>query len=169
MDTIQHTPCSKQYVYIHLIVRNFTIFSITVGTLSMYKFAITIYDQWAKLLKAFLVEAKWFHSRKCPKAEEYLKNGKMSSGVQLVLIHLFFLLGHGLTKRNVDLLDGDNPPIISSVAKILRLCDDLSAMVCKLNYRIGFFVCPIKLMMMLKNACRTKSKTSMMGLMWIAT
>ncbi|CAN0854938.1 Probable terpene synthase 13 [Linum grandiflorum] len=88
----------------------------------------SLQQTWTKLFKAFLVEAKWFHSGNCPKAEDYLKNGITSSGVEVVLVHVFFLLGHGLTKRNVDLVDGDNPPIISSVAKILRLCDDLSAM-----------------------------------------
>ncbi|CAN0875702.1 (3S,6E)-nerolidol synthase 1, chloroplastic [Linum grandiflorum] len=82
---------------------------------------------WAKLFKAFLVEAEWLKSGMLPNSEEYLQNGIVSSGVQLVLVHLFFLLGDGLTQKNVDLVNGDNPPVISSIAKILRLCDDLSA------------------------------------------
>ncbi|CAI0407016.1 unnamed protein product [Linum tenue] len=82
---------------------------------------------WAKLFKAFLVEAKWFKGGKSPSAEAYLKNGIVSSGVQVVLVHLFFLLGQGLTQRNEDLVNGDDPPVISSVAKILRLWDDLSS------------------------------------------
>ncbi|WJZ96177.1 hypothetical protein VitviT2T_014888 [Vitis vinifera] len=60
------------------------------------------------------------------KAEEYLKNGAVSSGVHVVLVHLFFLLGHGITKENVDLVD-DFPGIISSTATILRLWDDLGS------------------------------------------
>ncbi|RVW58702.1 (3S,6E)-nerolidol synthase 1, chloroplastic [Vitis vinifera] len=81
---------------------------------------------WACLCNAFLVEAKWFADGHVPKADEYLKNGVISSGVHVVLVHVFFLLGHCITKRNVDIVD-DFPEIISSVAKILRLWDDLGS------------------------------------------
>ncbi|MED6110806.1 hypothetical protein PIB30_046284 [Stylosanthes scabra] len=79
---------------------------------------------WERLCKAFLVEAKWFDSGKNPSAEEYLKNGIISSGVHIVLIHIFFMLGEGLTNQNVKIIDGI-PDIISSTATILRLWDDL--------------------------------------------
>ncbi|KAF6146024.1 hypothetical protein GIB67_033383 [Kingdonia uniflora] len=36
---------------------------------------------WGKLCDAFLMEAKWFASGKVPEAEEYLKNGTISTGV----------------------------------------------------------------------------------------
>lgn len=80
--------------------------------------------QWESLCKAFLVEAKWFGSGKLPSAEEYLKNGIISSGVHILLVHIFFLLGKGLTKENVERIH-KIPPIISSPATILRLWDDL--------------------------------------------
>ncbi|KAK7319569.1 hypothetical protein RJT34_04292 [Clitoria ternatea] len=79
---------------------------------------------WKSLCEAFLVEAKWFASGNLPCAEEYLKNGIVSSGVHIVMVHAFFLLGHGLTKENVQIMDR-NPAIISSPATILRLWDDL--------------------------------------------
>ncbi|XP_058735522.1 (3S,6E)-nerolidol synthase 1-like [Vicia villosa] len=81
-------------------------------------------NAWESLCKAFLVEAKWFASGKLPNAEEYLKNGIVSCGVHVVLVHLFFLLGKGITKQNIEKLD-TIPPIISSPATILRLWDDL--------------------------------------------
>ncbi|TXG47231.1 hypothetical protein EZV62_026525 [Acer yangbiense] len=81
---------------------------------------------WASLCNAFLVEAKWFDSGHLPKAEEYLKNGIVSSGVHVVLIHIFFLLGQNITSKNVDLID-NNPGLISSTATILRLWDDLGS------------------------------------------
>ncbi|KAJ9168992.1 hypothetical protein P3X46_020464 [Hevea brasiliensis] len=81
---------------------------------------------WASLCDAFLVEARWFASGHLPSAEEYLENGIVSSGVHVVLVHIFFLLGHGLTKEAVELVDS-NPAIISSSAKILRLWDDLGS------------------------------------------
>jgi (3S)-linalool synthase len=59
-----------------------------------------------------------------PKPEEYLRNGIVSSGVHVVLVHMFFLLGQGINKETVDFVDGF-PPIISFTATILRLWDDL--------------------------------------------
>ncbi|XP_014506575.1 (3S,6E)-nerolidol synthase 1-like [Vigna radiata var. radiata] len=84
----------------------------------------SLQNAWKSLCKAFLVEAKWFGSGKLPSAEEYLENGIVSSGVHIVMVHTFFLLGEGLTEENVQIIDG-NPDIISSPATILRLWDDL--------------------------------------------
>ncbi|CAL5345881.1 unnamed protein product [Camellia sinensis] len=81
---------------------------------------------WASLCNAFLVEAKWFASGHLPKPDEYLKNGVISSGVHVVLVHMFFLLGHNITKQNVNLVN-DNPGIVTSTATILRLFDDLGS------------------------------------------
>nr|GMC83770.1 (3S,6E)-nerolidol synthase 1-like [Ipomoea batatas] len=76
--------------------------------------------EWASLCNAFLIEAKWFASGHSPKADEYLKNGVISSGVPMVLTNLFFLFGYGEFIGTTD-IEG----IISSVATILRLLDDL--------------------------------------------
>ncbi|GLT32040.1 hypothetical protein SLA2020_242960 [Shorea laevis] len=81
---------------------------------------------WVNLCNAFLVEAKWFASGEQPNADEYLRNGIISSGVHIMLVHAFFLLGQGLKKENVEEID-NNPAIISSVATILRLWDDLGS------------------------------------------
>ncbi|KAF9672220.1 hypothetical protein SADUNF_Sadunf11G0018000 [Salix dunnii] len=81
---------------------------------------------WTGLCNAFLVEAKWFASGKLPSSEEYLKNGIVSSGVNVVLVHIFFLLGQGISKENVELIN-NFPAIISSTATILRLWDDLGS------------------------------------------
>ena len=59
-----------------------------------------------------------------PKAEEYMKNAHVSTGLHVVLVHMFFLLGEGISKDTVELLDS-NPSITSSIATILRLWDDL--------------------------------------------
>ncbi|GKV42357.1 hypothetical protein SLEP1_g49769 [Rubroshorea leprosula] len=81
---------------------------------------------WASLCNAFLVEAKWFAAGEIPKPEEYLKNGIISTGVYVVLVHVFFLLGQDITKENMELIN-NNPGIISSTATILRLWDDLGS------------------------------------------
>ncbi|XP_038893757.1 (3S,6E)-nerolidol synthase 1 isoform X2 [Benincasa hispida] len=84
----------------------------------------SLQKSWAKLCDAFLVEGRWFASGDSPSAEEYLRNGVVSSGVHVVLVHVFFLLGQSITNHTVHLLDND-PIIISSAATILRLQDDL--------------------------------------------
>ncbi|GER31269.1 linalool synthase [Striga asiatica] len=70
-------------------------------------------------------EAEWFSSGKLPKSKEYLKNGVISSGVVMVLAHLFFLMGNRLTKKTESLLNDESQGITYSVANLLRLLDDL--------------------------------------------
>ncbi|KAF9589565.1 hypothetical protein IFM89_025691 [Coptis chinensis] len=81
---------------------------------------------WTRLCNAFLVEAKWFASGHLPSSEAYLKNGVISSGVHVLLVHTFFLLGQGLNKETVDLVD-NLPGLVSYPATILRLWDDLGS------------------------------------------
>nr|ADD81294.1 linalool synthase [Actinidia arguta] len=81
---------------------------------------------WASLCNAFLEEAKWFASGNLPKAEEYLKNGIISSGMHVVTVHMFFLLGGCFTEESVNLVD-EHAGITSSIATILRLSDDLGS------------------------------------------
>ncbi|KAI3487659.1 hypothetical protein L1887_48357 [Cichorium endivia] len=82
--------------------------------------------KWATLCDAFLVEAKWFASGYIPEAEEYLKIGMVTSGVEVLLVHMFFLLGNGTNEQHVGLIN-HNHGIISSISKILRLWDDLGS------------------------------------------
>ncbi|KAL2475530.1 S-(+)-linalool synthase [Abeliophyllum distichum] len=81
---------------------------------------------WASLCDAFLVEAKWFGSGHLPISNEYLENGKVSSGVHVVLVHLFFLLGINEKTGGACPVD-DISELISSVAVILRLWDDFGS------------------------------------------
>lgn len=89
-------------------------------------FFLFVIVQWVSLCEAFLIEAEWFASGKVPRAEEYLKNGIVSSGVHTAIIHIFFLLGQSITKESVHEID-NSPTIISSTATILRLWDDLGS------------------------------------------
>ncbi|KAL0442868.1 UNVERIFIED_CONTAM: Tricyclene synthase Oc15, chloroplastic [Sesamum latifolium] len=78
-------------------------------------------ESWASLCNAYLVEAKWFASGVSPTANMHLENGKVSTGVYVVLVHLFFLLGLGRGTINLP----DISQLLSGVATILRLCNDL--------------------------------------------
>ncbi|KAI3745450.1 hypothetical protein L1987_58562 [Smallanthus sonchifolius] len=81
---------------------------------------------WTNLCEAFLVEAKWFALGYMPMAEDYLKNGMVSSGAHVVIVHMFFLLGGGASKESARTIN-DNKDISCCLAKILRLWDDLGS------------------------------------------
>ncbi|KAF6157862.1 hypothetical protein GIB67_003762 [Kingdonia uniflora] len=86
----------------------------------------SLQKSWARLCNAFLVEAKWLASGELPSTEEYLKNGVISTGMHIVFVHTFFLLGQGITKKSVDLVD-NVPGLITYTSTILRLLDDLGS------------------------------------------
>ncbi|XP_023520215.1 (3S,6E)-nerolidol synthase 1-like, partial [Cucurbita pepo subsp. pepo] len=88
--------------------------------------ATSLQTAWGKLCKAFLVEAEWFSSGHWPSAEEYLRNGRVSTGVHVTLVHVFFLLGHQIRQQTVELLEGDLD-IVWCSATILRLWDDMGS------------------------------------------
>ena len=77
-----------------------------------------------RLCNAFMEEAKWFSSGQLPTTEEYMKNALVSTGVHVEFVHTFFLLGEGINRETVAIMD-NFPTLISSTAAILRLCDDL--------------------------------------------
>ncbi|GAU32078.1 hypothetical protein TSUD_53470 [Trifolium subterraneum] len=54
----------------------------------------TLKKSWVRLLNAFLKEAIWLNCGHLARADEYLDNGIVSTGVHVVLIHAFFLLDH---------------------------------------------------------------------------
>ncbi|XP_047309488.1 (3S,6E)-nerolidol synthase 1-like [Impatiens glandulifera] len=85
-----------------------------------------IRKSWSSLCNAFLIESRWFASGNLPNAEDYLKNGIISSGMPLTLLHMFFLLETNInsTMAANDMLN-DSPLIFSSISTILRLSDDL--------------------------------------------
>ncbi|KAJ1277606.1 hypothetical protein BS78_04G016700 [Paspalum vaginatum] len=82
---------------------------------------------WAVLFDGFMVEAKWLTTDQVPTAEEYLRNGVITSGVPLTLAHTLVLLGHDRDQVNEALTDDHIPSVISCPAKILRLWDDLGS------------------------------------------
>ncbi|CAN4117427.1 unnamed protein product [Withania somnifera] len=80
-------------------------------------------NTWGSLCNAFLKEAKWFASGVVPTVDEYLKNGLVSSGAHVVLVHMFYLLGLGVSSIHLDNISA----MCSSTAMILRLWDDLGS------------------------------------------
>lgn len=80
------------------------------------------------LFDGFMVEAKWLATNQVPTAEEYLRNGVVTSGVPLAFVNILFLLGHHhAAGMDATELTDHIPPAISSTAKILRLWDDMGS------------------------------------------
>ncbi|KAK9155939.1 hypothetical protein Sjap_003419 [Stephania japonica] len=83
-------------------------------------------NAWTSLCNAFLVEAKWFASGHVPGTKDYLKNAIISTGVHVVFVHIFFLIGESITKQTLQLMD-QIPSQVYIVATILRLWDDMGS------------------------------------------
>uniref|UniRef100_A0A5B7BIG7 Putative geraniol synthase n=1 Tax=Davidia involucrata TaxID=16924 RepID=A0A5B7BIG7_DAVIN len=91
------------------------------------------------MVESFQAEANWYNSGYVPSLEEYIENGVTTAGTYMALVHLFFLIGQGITEETVGLLD-PYPNFFSSSGTILRLWDDLgTAMV---STKILTFTCP---------------------------
>ncbi|KAL8131259.1 hypothetical protein AgCh_007254 [Apium graveolens] len=80
--------------------------------------------QWAYLCKAYLKEAKWFHSEYKPTLEEYLENAAVSIGAQILLFCAYFLTADKINVEALDYID-KFPSIMWSSCMIVRLTNDL--------------------------------------------
>ncbi|KAG0531430.1 hypothetical protein BDA96_04G022000 [Sorghum bicolor] len=79
---------------------------------------------WTVLFDGFMVEAKWLANHQVPTAEDYLRNGVVTSGVPLTFVHIFIMLG---CDQNSEALIDHMPSVMSCPAKILRLWDDMGS------------------------------------------
>lgn len=77
------------------------------------------------MIEGFMLEAEWLNSGHVPNLEEYIENGVTTAGSYMALVHLFFLIGEGVTDDNVKLLLDPYPKLFSCSGRILRLWDDL--------------------------------------------
>ncbi|KAG0458429.1 hypothetical protein HPP92_023288 [Vanilla planifolia] len=84
-------------------------------------------EKWASLCKAFLLETRWFTSGITPKAAEYLKNGLTTTGIPMVFIHFYTLLGDEASRETVAMLNNDTFKSFELIALSLRLWDDLGS------------------------------------------
>lgn len=82
------------------------------------------YAQWANLCKAYLTEAKWYHSGHKPTLEDYLKNAVVSIGAPIMLFGAYFLTTEKITVEALDYID-KLPSIMWCPSMILRLTNDL--------------------------------------------
>ncbi|CDP20228.1 unnamed protein product [Coffea canephora] len=80
---------------------------------------------WIDMIEGFMLEASWYSNGQEPNMEEYVANGVTTAGTYMAMVHLFFLIGQGVTEENVKLLMKPYPKLFSCSGRILRLWDDL--------------------------------------------
>nr|WHU05662.1 terpene synthase TPS15 [Freesia refracta] len=80
---------------------------------------------WADLCKAYLVEAKWYHSGYMPTLEEYLDNGWISISGHVALAHAF-CTSEDITYRALQCYNQLSPNLAFHSSVIVRLVDDLA-------------------------------------------
>lgn len=72
-----------------------------------------------------MVEAEWVKRGTEPNLKDYIENGVKTAGTYMALVHLFFLIGEGVTPENMRTLTDSYPSFFSISGTILRLWDDL--------------------------------------------
>ncbi|KAF4398965.1 hypothetical protein G4B88_023559 [Cannabis sativa] len=81
-----------------------------------------------ELCKHHLQEAKWFYSGYKPTLQEYVENGWLSVGGQVILMHAYFAFTNPVTKEALECLKDGHPNIVRHASIILRLADDLGTL-----------------------------------------
>ncbi|KAI3774156.1 hypothetical protein L1987_48700 [Smallanthus sonchifolius] len=104
---------------------------------------------WIDIVQAFMVEAEWVRRGNEPNLKDYIENGITTAGTYMALVHLFFLIGEGVTTENMQYLLHSYPRFFSNAGKILRLWDDLGTS--KEEQERGDIASSIQLIMREKN------------------
>ncbi|KAH0709987.1 hypothetical protein KY284_011414 [Solanum tuberosum] len=79
-----------------------------------------------KVLRDYFQEAKWYHEKKIPKMEQYMKNGIPSSSYLLLATTSWLAMGKVATKDAFDWI-ATQPSILVASSLIMRLLNDLSS------------------------------------------
>ncbi|KDP32236.1 hypothetical protein JCGZ_13843 [Jatropha curcas] len=95
--------------------------------------------EWAKLCRAYLTEAKWYHKGYKPTLEEYLDNAVVSIAAPLMLFCCYFLTADKITTEAVDFIE-KLPTIVRCPSLVLPTSsyelargDNLKAVECYMN------------------------------------
>ncbi|CAI9280139.1 unnamed protein product [Lactuca saligna] len=104
---------------------------------------------WIEMVEAFMVEAEWVKRGTEPNLKDYIENGVKTAGTYMALVHLFFLIGEGVTTENIKTLTDSYPSFFSISGTILRLWDDLGTS--KEEQERGDVASSIQLLMKEKN------------------
>uniref|UniRef100_A0AAU7LMP8 Sabinene synthase n=1 Tax=Zanthoxylum ailanthoides TaxID=159071 RepID=A0AAU7LMP8_9ROSI len=79
---------------------------------------------WVDLVQAYLVEAKWYHSRHKPTLEEFMKNAWVSVAGPTVSLNAYLSATNPIVEKELEFLES-KPDVVYWSSSILRLQDDL--------------------------------------------
>ncbi|KAL4375793.1 hypothetical protein GQ457_02G009470 [Hibiscus cannabinus] len=81
-------------------------------------------NAWAELLRAYLLEARWYHSGYTPSFDEYSKNAWISVATPLMAVHSSLFVRNQINQKELEFLES-YPEFLYWSALIVRLQDDL--------------------------------------------
>ncbi|KAK9214408.1 hypothetical protein WN944_006400 [Citrus x changshan-huyou] len=84
----------------------------------------SIKNSWLGLIQAYLVEAKWYHSKYTPTLGEFLENGLVSIAGPIVTMSAYLSGTNPIIQKELEFLES-NPDLVHWSCKIFRLQDDL--------------------------------------------
>ncbi|PHU07961.1 hypothetical protein BC332_24450 [Capsicum chinense] len=79
-----------------------------------------------KMTRVYFEEAKWYHEKKIPTMEQYVKNGIITGGLLLLASTFWLGIGKIATKDAFDWM-ATEPPILVAASLIGRLLNDLQS------------------------------------------
>ncbi|KAK1556584.1 hypothetical protein Q3G72_008154 [Acer saccharum] len=82
-------------------------------------------NSWVRLLQAYMVEAKWFHSGQKPTLEEYMKNARTTIAGPIVAVHSYLAAANPVIEKELECLETNPADVIYWSFKVFRLQDDL--------------------------------------------
>ncbi|GLT50643.1 hypothetical protein SLA2020_241150 [Shorea laevis] len=80
---------------------------------------------WTDLCKAYLLEAKWYHTGYTPTLQEYLDNAVVCVSAPVILHYAYVLISNQITREGLECFEHEYPNVIRWSAMLLRLADDL--------------------------------------------
>jgi len=90
-----------------------------------------------RLVQAYLIESRWFHSNHTPTVEEYMEVATMSCGYAMLTTVSF--LGMEDTTEEFLIWATSGPKIIVAASTISRLMDDIVGSEVYVRYPLPFF------------------------------
>ncbi|KAK3010786.1 hypothetical protein RJ639_011312 [Escallonia herrerae] len=82
---------------------------------------------WIEMIEGFMLEAEWLNNGHIPNLEDYVENGVTTAGTYMALVHVFFLIGKGVTDENVKLLEEQERGDVASSIQLFVKENDIKS------------------------------------------
>ncbi|KAI9198423.1 hypothetical protein LWI28_015574 [Acer negundo] len=69
-------------------------------------------NSWVRLLQAYMVEVKWFHSGQKPTLEEYMKNARTTIAGPIVAVHSYLAAANPVIEKELECLETNPADVI---------------------------------------------------------